>query len=84
VCPQKVKLTGWMLVMANLAEVQMDSALTAAGELEEKQAHVEKLTQQVEKLKQKNTKLSDTINQQQSVIQGIQGLLQQSGPANAE
>jgi hypothetical protein len=30
------------------------------------------------KLKQKNKKLSDTIDQQQSVIQGIQGLLQKS------
>jgi len=70
----KVKLTGWMLVMSKLAEIQLESALSAASELEEKQAHVEKLTQQVEKLKH-------TINQQQSVIQGIQGLLQHSGPA---
>jgi len=76
---QKVKLTGWMLVMSKLAEIQMESALSAADELEEKPAHVEKLTQQVEKLKQKNKKLSDTIDQQQSVIQGIHGLLQQSG-----
>jgi len=81
---QKVKLTGWMLVMSKLAEIQMESALTVADELEEKQAHVEKLTQQVEKLKQKNKKLSDTIDQQQSVIQGIHGLLHQSGPTNAE
>jgi len=36
VCLQKVQLTGWMLVMSKLAEVQMESALTAAGELEEK------------------------------------------------
>ena len=84
VCSQKVKITGWMLVMSKLAEVQLESALSAADELKAKQAHVEKLTQQVEKMKQKNTKLSETINQQQSVIQGIQGLLQQSGPANAE
>lgn len=75
---QKVKLTGWMLVMSKLAEIQMESTLTAADELEEKQAHVEKLTQQVEKLKHKNKKLSDTIDQQQSVIQGIQGLLSSS------
>jgi hypothetical protein len=47
---QKVKLTGWMLIMSKLAEIQMESTLTAADELEEKQAHVEKLTQQIDKL----------------------------------
>ena len=63
--------------MSKLAEIQMESAPTATGELEKKQAHVEKLTQQVEKLKH-------TVNQQQSVIKGIQGLLQKSEPANPE
>lgn len=81
---QKVKLTGWMLVMCKLAEVQLESTVTAADELEEQREKVEKLTQVVEKLKQKNTKLSDTISQQQSVINGIQGLLQHSGTAPTE
>ena len=70
--------------MSKLAEVQMESTLTAADDLEEQREKVEKLTQVVERLKQKNTKLSDTISQQQSVIKGIEGLLQHSGPAPAE
>jgi len=70
-----VKLTDWMLVMCKLAETQMESVLSATDEQKE---HIEKLVKQVDKLKLKNTTLTETINQQQSVISGIQGLLQKS------
>jgi len=70
--------------MSKLAEIQMESTLTATDELEEQREQNEKLKQVVEKLKQKNTKLTDTISQQQSVIKGIQGLLQHSGTTPTE
>jgi len=81
-CSQNVKLTDWMLVMCKLAETQMESVLSETDE--QQQQHIEKLEKQVNKLKLKNTTLTETINQQQSVISGIQGLLQKSDTTPAK
>ena len=80
-CSQNVKLTDWMLVMCKLAETQMLLAMSSADEQQER---IEKLEKQVDKLKLKNTQLSSTIEQQKSVITGIQDVLQHSGTTPAK
>ena len=68
VVPQKLKLTDWMLVMCKLSEVQMSSKLDAVADVKE----------QLQKLVDENKQQQETIEQQKSVISGINALLKES------
>ena len=69
---QKLKLTDWMLVMCKLSEIQMSSKLVAVAD------DVEPLKTQLQKLGDENKQLHETIDQQKSVIAGLNALLKES------
>jgi hypothetical protein len=70
--PQKLKLTDWMLVMCKLSEIQMSSKLDAVAD------EVEPLKEQLQKLADENKQQQETIDQQKTVISGINALLKES------
>ena len=71
-CSQNVKLTDWMLVMCKLSEVQMSSKLDAVAD------EVEPRKEQLQKLVDEKQQQQETIEQQKSVISGINALLKES------
>jgi hypothetical protein len=68
----QLKLTDWMLVMCKLSEVQMSSKLDAVAD------EAEPLKEQLQKLVDENKQQQETIEQQKSVIYGINALLKES------
>jgi ribosomal silencing factor RsfS len=70
--PQKLKLTDWMLVMCKLSEVQMNSKLDAVAD------EVDPQKEQLQKLVDEKKQQQETIEQQKSVISGINALLKES------
>jgi hypothetical protein len=71
-CAQKLKLTDWMLVMCKLSEVQMSDKLKAVAE------EADPLKEQLQSLVDENKQQKETIEQQKSVISGINALLKES------
>jgi hypothetical protein len=61
-----------MLVMCKLSEVQMSSKLDAVAD------EAEPLKEQLQKLVDENKQQQETIEQQKSVIYGINALLKES------
>ena len=69
---QRLKLTDWKLVMCKLPEIQMSAKLDAVAD------EVESLKEQLQKLADENKQQKETIDQQNTVISGINALLKES------
>ena len=71
-CAQKLKLTDWMLLMCKLSEMQMSEKMKAVAE------EADPLKEQLQTLVADNKQQLETIEQQKSVISGINTLLKES------
>jgi len=71
-CAQKLKLTDWMLLMCKLSELQLSEKMKAVSD------EVEPLKEQLQKLADENKQQQETIDQQKTVISGINALLKES------
>ena len=69
---QKLKLTDWMLLMCKLSEMQMSEKMKAVAE------ETDPLKEQLQTLIAENKQQQETIEQQKSVISGINALLKES------
>jgi len=67
-----LKLTDWMLLMCKLSELQLSEKMKAVSD------EVEPLKEQLQKLADENKQQQETIDQQKTVISGINALLKES------